>query len=443
MSRAPRKPNSAGLPARQAATALLSAVLDDRQPLDSLLETGGGSASFNALDSRDRRLARAIVSTALRRFGEIDTALDRLIARRPRRSGALLRILQIAAAQILFMEVADHAAVSLAMEQIGGDRDGRHFKGLANAVLRRLSREHETILAGIDAPRVNTPDWLWTRWEATYGVETARRIAEAHLVEPSLDLSVKDDPAGWAERLGGVMLPTGTVRLSPSGPVSELAGFEAGQWWVQDAAAALPAMLLGDVRGKRVADLCAAPGGKTARLAAGGGDVTAVDISADRLRRLSENLARLDLEAGIVVADILAWQPAEPFDAILLDAPCTATGTIRRHPDAARLKRESDVADLATLQSRMIDRVVPWLKTGGLLVFCTCSLEPEEGERQLTRALDRHPLSLSPVGSEEIGGMDNLLTASGAVRTLPCALPDATPRLSGLDGFFIARLVKS
>ena len=431
---------NAGLATRRAATALLSAVLDQRQALDGLIDAAETDSAFNRLDDRDRRLARAIVSTTLRRLGEIEAALDRMIERRPRRAGALIRVLQTAAAQILFMEVADHAAVSIAMEQIGGDRDARHFKGLANAVLRRLVRERDTVLQAADAPRLDTPDWLWTRWSATYGAETTRRIAEAHLVEPSLDLSVRNDPRAWAETLGGIVLPTGSVRLVPGGRIADLAGYDDGAWWVQDAAAALPARLLADVAGKRVADLCAAPGGKTATLAAAGADVTAVDIAPARMERLAANLARLGLAARAVTADLLAWQPEQPFDAILLDAPCTATGTIRRHPDAAWLKRPEDIAKLATLQSRMIDRAVSWLKPGGTLVYCTCSLEPEEGEQQVAAARQRHGFEPLPVEPAEIGGLSETITAEGYVRTLPCHLADGNPRLAGLDGFFIARL---
>ena len=435
--------SSEGLAARAAATALLAAVLDDGRPLDGLLDPATGNRAYNDLPPRDRRLAHAIAATALRRHGEIDTVLGRLVEKRPRRAGRLFRIMEIAAAQILFMDVADHASVSLAMGEIGADHDARHFKGLANAVLRRLAREREALLAAHDAARLNTPGWLWPRWTEVYGETETRKIAEAHLVEPSLDLTVKSDPGAWAQTLGGVVLPTGTVRLVPSGPVDALPGFAEGAWWVQDAAAALPARLLGKVAGKRVADLCAAPGGKTAALALAGAEVTAVDISATRLRRLAANLARLGLEAETVAADILAFEPSAPFDAILLDAPCTSTGTIRRHPDIAWLKRPEDVAALAPLQARMIDRAVAWLKPGGTLVYCTCSLEPEEGEQQLARALERHDVRVAPVEPAEIGGLAEAVGASGAVRTLPSHLAMANPRLSGLDGFFIMRLKKS
>jgi 16S rRNA (cytosine967-C5)-methyltransferase len=289
-------------------------------------------------------------------------------------------------------------------------------------------------------PRAAVPAWLWTRWVAAYGEEAATRIAAANLDEPTLDLTVKADPEGWAGRLDGIVLPTGSVRLVPAGPVEDLPGYAEGAWWVQDAAAALPPRLFTDIAQKRVADLCAAPGGKTAALAHAGAHVTAVDISAERLRRVTANLARLGLTAEVVAADLLRWTPPEPFDAILLDAPCTATGTIRRHPDVAWVKRPEDVASLADLQGRMIDRAVAWLRPGGVLVFSTCSLEPEEGEHQMARALHRHDLEILPVAPAEIGGIAEAVLPSGAVRTLPFQMLGPTPRLSGLDGFFMMRV---
>jgi 16S rRNA (cytosine967-C5)-methyltransferase len=431
-----------GLAARQVATSLLSAVLDERRSLDGLLDPTGGLPAYRALPDRDRRLVHAIVGTGLRRHGEIRAALDQLIEKRPpRKTGSLMRAIEIAATQILFMGIADHAAVSVALDQLDADPAARHYKGFANAVLRRLARERDGILAG-SSLRLNTPDWLWSRWAANYGDAAADQIAAAHLVEPSLDLTVKGDPGIWAERLGGIVLPTGSIRLVPAGPIDDLPGFAEGSWWVQDAAAALPARLLGDVAGMRVADLCAAPGGKTAQLAQAGAKVTAVDISATRLDRLTANLARLGLSAETVAADVLTWKPDEPFDAVLLDAPCTSTGTIRRHPDIPWLKRPDDIPALAELQAKMIDRAVGMLKSGGTLIYCTCSLEPDEGEAQLARALVRHPLSLIPVVGGEIGGLIEAVTPAGTVRTLPTQLPLETTRLSGLDGFFISRLRK-
>ena len=439
-----RRPRTAtarpGLAPRAAAARLLAQVLDDRRSLSALLD--GGDPLYAELPTRDRALARAIVATALRRHGEIAAVLDRLIARHPPAAGNLMRIVEIAAAQVLFMDVADHAAVSLAIDQVAADRDARRYKSLANAVLRRLAREREALTAGLDADGLDTPDWLWRRWCAAYGETAARRIAAAHRQEPPLDLSVKSDPDAWAVRLGGAVLSTGTVRTVAAGPLEEMPGFADGAWWVQDAAGALPARLFGDLAGKRVADLCAAPGGKTAALCNAGAAVTAVDVSADRVTRLSANLARLGFAAETVVADVLQWTPSEPFDAVLLDPPCTATGTIRRHPDIAWLKRPSDIAPLAEKQACMLDRAVELLKPGGTLVYCTCSLEPEEGENQCAAALDRLPVRLVPIAAGEIGGIGEAIAGNGAIRTLPYHLAGPTPRLSGLDGFFVMRLRK-
>lgn len=433
-----------GVASRAVATELFVDIVDHGQPLDHLIDANDGTAAYRALPPRDRRLVHAIVATALRRKGEIDTALDRLIERRPpRRSGGLRRILEIAATQILFMEVADHAAVSVALEQIAADRNARHFKGLANAVLRRLAREKDTILVDVDGARLNTPDWLWQRWSQAYGEANTHHIAEMHLIEPGLDLTVKANPEMWAERLGGIVLATGSVRVVPSGPIEDLAGYGDGEWWVQDAAAALPARLLAPLDGMRVADLCAAPGGKTAALAHAGAVVTAVDSSTVRLKRLSTNLSRLGLDAETVSADLLDWTPSARFDRVLLDAPCSATGTIRRHPDIARLKHQNDIVGLSGLQEKMLARAVDLLKPGGILVYCTCSLEPEEGEVQFDRALARHGLKPLPVMPAEIGGVGDAITESGMIRTLPNQLPAADLRLAGLDGFFIGRCQKS
>jgi 16S rRNA (cytosine967-C5)-methyltransferase len=430
-----------GFAAREVAAGLLAAVLDEHHSLDALLESHPGLAG---LAPRDRAFARAVVGTALRRHGTLDAILNSLVAKRPPHAGALFPIMEIAAAQILFMDVADHAAGSVAIDQIAADHDARHFKGLANAVLRRIGREKDPLLkSAAEVPGRDTPEWLWSRWLKAYGEAATEKIADAHRLEPSLDFSVKRNPEGWAEKLGGIVLPTGSVRAIASGPIELMPGFAEGEWWVQDAAAALPAMLLGDVRGIRVADLCAAPGGKTAALANAGAHVTAVDISAPRLARLTDNLNRLRLTAETVTADVLTWQPREPFDAILLDAPCTSTGTIRRHPDIAWLKRADDVAALAALQAKMITRATSSLKPGGILIYCTCSLEPEEGETQITRAIAELPLVSLPVSAAEIGGLAEAINPYGNIRTLPFHLPYPTPRLSGLDGFFIARLRKA
>lgn len=348
----------------------------------------------------------------------------------------------VGATQILFLDVPDHAAVDLSVRIARADRYAAHYTKLINAVLRRLANDGKARLAALDTVMLDTPDWLMKRWIAAYGEPIARAIAAAHTHEAALDISVKSDPEGWATRLNGRVLPTGTIRTVAHGAVPNLPGFNDGEWWVQDAAAAIPAKLLGDVRGKSVADLCAAPGGKTAQLATAGAKVTAVDRSEPRLKRLRENLARLKLDAETVTTDAAQWQH-EPFDAVLVDAPCSSTGTIRRHPDIPWLKSETDIAKLSALQSRLLDRAAMLTKPGGTLVYCTCSLEPEEGERAIAALLERNPgLKRSPITPAEVGGLSEIVTPDGAIRSLPCHLPDPEPQMSGLDGFYAARIIR-
>jgi 16S rRNA (cytosine967-C5)-methyltransferase len=429
-----------GFAVRRIAADILGGVLQRKRPLDEQLED---QAALRAFSERDRALVRRLVMTVLRRLGTLRHLLASLLERgpptdAPRVENALL----LGAAQILFLDVADHAAVDLAVRLVRADRRAARYASLVNAVLRRVAREREKLLAGIDPLSLDTPEWLMRRWTRRYGAQVARAIASAHAHEPPLDLTVKDDPHALAERLGGQVLPTGSVRVVAHGPVAQMPGFAEGQWWVQDAAAALPARLLGEVRGLRVADLCAAPGGKTAQLAHAGAHVVAVDRSPSRLARLRENLARLRLQAETVAADATLWQ-AEPFDAVLLDAPCSSTGTIRRHPDVPWLKSESDLPALTALQRALLDQAVKLLKPGGLLVYCTCSLEPEENEHIIAALFDRDPhLRRRPIASGEVGGLAELLNADGDLRTLPCHLADSDPCKSGLDGFFAARIEK-
>jgi 16S rRNA (cytosine967-C5)-methyltransferase len=262
----------------------------------------------------------------------------------------------------------------------------------------------------------------------------------AHLNEPPLDITAKSDAPMWAEKLGGTLLPNGTIRVASAGSVTSLPGFDAGEWWVQDAAASIPARLLGNVARLSVADLCAAPGGKTAQLAAAGARVTAVDRSKVRMQRLSENLVRLALDAETVIADASEWV-AGPFDAVLLDAPCSATGTIRRHPDIPWQKRLADIAALTGLQSRLLDRAAKLTRPGGLLVYATCSLEPEEGEQQIDAFLARHgSFQRVPIAPSELEGLTEFLSPLGDMRSLPCHVMNTDSRLSGCDGFYSARL---
>jgi 16S rRNA (cytosine967-C5)-methyltransferase len=430
-----------GLAVRRIAAEIVDGVLHRLRPLDEMLDPTGELA---ALEERDRALARAIVAVVLRRLGTLrhllGVFLDRgLPPQAPRIETALL----IGAAQILFLEVPDHAAVDLAVRFAQADRHAARFAGLVNAVLRRVTREGAQLLAALDTAVLDTPDWLLARWTETYGAATAHAIAAANGREPARDLTVKSDAEGWAAKLNGRVLPTGSVRTIAHGSVTALPGFAEGAWWVQDAAAALPARLFGDISGRRVADLCAAPGGKTAQLAVAGASVTAVDRAPARLKRVAENLERLSLTAALVCADATEWTAEQKFDAVLLDAPCSSTGTIRRHPDVPWLKRAVDITGIAELQRRLIERAVALTKPGGTLIYCTCSLEPEENENIVAELLAREPsVRRAPIAAAEVFGHGEFISKDGDLRTLPCHLPDADSRLTGLDGFYAARLVK-
>jgi 16S rRNA (cytosine967-C5)-methyltransferase len=434
----------AGLPARRAAVEVLAAVLTKAQVLDDVLGRSLDAGAMFNLPQRDRALARAIVATTLRRRGHLDLVLNSFLERgMPPNSGTLYPILLSGAVQLIFLKTPAHAAIDLAVRLAQYDPRAKRYDKLVNAVLRRVARDGERIADGLDAARVNTPDWLWTRWASHFGEANAHAIAAAHLVEPPLDLTVKSDPQAWAERLGGRVLPTGSVRLLPKGRIEQVEGFDQGTWWVQDAAASLPARLLGDVAGKRVADLCAAPGGKTAQLALAGASVVAIDVSEARLKRVTANLDRLGLAASPLVADAAIWRPDEAFDAVLLDAPCSSTGTIRRHPDIPYVKSPKDIEGLAGLQGRLLDNAATLLKPGGRLVYSTCSLEPEEGEAQIAALLVRsRELELDPITPEEVFGQAEWLQPSGCLRTFPYQLDLGKPEWSGMDGFFAARLIR-
>lgn len=434
-------PAAPGLMARELATAVIDAVLGRQRGFDDAWTRAESDARIAAMETRDRAFARAIAATVLRRLGSLEAVLAAFMERPlPAKDGRAKAILLCGAAQLLLLDTPAHAAISLAVDQCRLEPRTRRFDKLTNAVLRRVAREGRERLAELPAA-IDIPDWLMARWRTSYGESTASAIAAASLAEAPLDLSVKADARVWAERLGGEVLPTGSVRVAAGGRISDLEGYNEGAWWVQDAAAALPARLLGDVAGLSVADLCAAPGGKTAELAAAGARVTAVDVSAERLKRVGENLGRLALEATLVAADACSWQPGTQFDAVLVDAPCTATGTIRRHPDILRLRRDSDIASLAGTQRRILAHAATLVKPGGMLVYCTCSLEPEEGEREIEAFLAGHPrfgrVAISP---GEHGIEAGWITPAGDLRTLPCHLAAEQPELSGIDGFYAARL---
>ncbi len=432
-----------GFAARALAVDILEGVLRRRRAFDDELNSDTTQAALAELEERDRAFTRALAASVLRRLGTLRNIVGTMVERGlPSKAPQVETTLLLGAAQILFLNVPDHAAVELAVQLARADKQAAHYTALVNAVLRRMAREGAERLAALDTVMLDTPQWLMTRWIAAYGEPTARAIAAANGCEPALDLTVKSDPAYWAAQLGGRVLATGSVRTVAPGAVTALPGFAEGAWWVQDAAAAMPARLFGNVAGLRVADLCAAPGGKAAQLATAGARVTAVDRAPARISRLRENLGRLQLAADIVCADAEKWQ-AEPFDAVLLDPPCSSTGTIRRHPDVPWLKSAADIEKLAGLQRRLIEHAVALTKPGGTIVYCTCSLEPEEGKSIVAGLLARAAnVRRAPITASEVFGRDELITGDGDLRTLPCHFPDADSRFAGIDGFYAARLIK-
>lgn len=426
----------AGFSARALALDAIEAVLSHRRPLEDAFEM---HPVLPALTGRDRAFALNLALTVLRRLGQIDALIDQCLARPlPDRRASVRDLLRLGVAQLVFLRTPAHAASYTTVELARRRRAGTHVS-LINAVLRRLTDEGARLANAQDAARLNTPDWLWHSWTAAYGEVVARSIAEAHLAEPPLDVTVRSEAD--LEKLTGALaarrLPTGTLRLWHAGPISGLPGYDEGAWWVQDAAAALPAKLLGDVRRRLVLDLCAAPGGKTAQLAAAGAHVVAVDRSPKRMRRLEDNLRRLGLRADMVTADVTTWRPSAPVDRVLLDVPCSATGTIRRHPDVMRLKTATEVSELAKLQARLLAAAADMLTPDGILVYCACSLQSEEGEHLVDSSIARGlPLRRAPLGDGQSRGFEQFLTSVGDLRTLPCQIADC----GGLDGFYAARL---
>ncbi len=417
---------------RVAAYELLSATFQKHRRFDEAL---AALNNLSGMEPRDRALARLLTMTVLRRTSEIDAMIAPLLRKRLRgRAAPVQNLLRIGVAQLVFLETPPHAAVATTVTAASATGN-RAYKGLINAVLRRMTREDTK--PAENPGRLNTPDWLWKSWTQAYGDEIANAIATAHLQEPPLDITVKLEPKDWVESLDATLLPTGTLRRTLGGDIRALPGFDEGAWWIQDAAAALPARLIGDPSGKTIFDLCAAPGGKTAQLAAAGGNVIAVDESASRLERLAENLERLGLSAQLVDADATKWTPPQKADAVLLDAPCTATGTIRRHPDIAHLKSPDESQRLAILQTELLNRTAEMLQAGGVLVYATCSLQPEEGPERIEAFLsDGAPFSRHPVEPGELPGLESAITAAGDVRTLPSHWSEQ----GGIDGFYIARL---
>ncbi len=434
-----------GLQSRIAAARLLAAIIDKKTSADGLTDDRHGHPQFLALETRDRALVRAILATALRfrvTIGKmLSESLDRPL---PANAKTLNHIFHVALAQMLFLDVPDRAAVDLAVAHAGSDPRTKRFTALVNGVLRSIGRRKDSRLPVLLEKTVDAPDWFADRLVAVYGAQRAENILRMHRLTAPIDLTVKSDPQIWAEKLGGIVTPTGSVRLAKvDGPITGLPGYEDGQWWVQDAAAALPAHLFGDLSGMRVADLCAAPGGKTAQLASAGAKVTAVDISKNRLKRLAANLQRLRLEADLVTCDLRKFTPDQSFDGVLLDAPCSSTGTVRRHPDVPWTKSIEDIDKLAELQLELLCLTAGLVKPGGIIVFSNCSLDPAEGEAVIDRFLDTSPdIELTPLSTGDVVGIDPYITKQGYLRTTPADMVLENPETSGMDGFFAARFAR-
>lgn len=430
---------SSGLPARRAAVRALRFVLENRTALDTALAQSPG---FSDMEARDRAFSRLLCATTLRRRGQIDAALSAFLKHElPDDALETRLILEIGAAQLLFLQTRPHAAVSAAVELAKSSSTSERYAAMINAVLRRVA-SHGAGIASATALSRNLPTWLQTSWTGAYGATVTEKIAAAFSKDPPLDLTIRspDESGKWADAIGARILPTGTLRKDNIGDVPALPGFAEGAWWAQDAAAALPAKLLAPQSGERVLDLCAAPGGKTMQLATSGAKVTALDASPKRLRRVEANLKRTGLHAEIIAADGREWGETASFDAILLDAPCSATGTLRRRPDAAWMKSANDVRSLIPIQDALLANAVRLLKPGGRLVMCTCSLQPEEGEEWLTRSLHVYSsLAVNPIATAEIPTIEDSLLSNGSLRLTPALWPG----FGGIDGFFIARLQKT
>jgi len=430
-------PQTSDIAARSAALRILDGVFTRARSVDDQFEE-----AVAKLEPRDRAFVRLLVATVLRRLGQIDMVLGNFVERRP--PDRINTILRIGAAQLLFIATPPHAAVATSVALVKSESE-RHA-GLANAVLRRVAEKGAGLIAAQDAAAVNTPLWLWKSWIAAYGEPATRATAEAHLGEPLLDITLKDpaSAAEWATRLAATPLPTGTLRRTAGGRIQDLEGFNEGAWWVQDAAAALPAKILLQALenpiGKGVIDLCAAPGGKTVQLAASGAKVTSVDVSRPRLALLHANLKRLALDADVIEADAADWRPRELADAVLLDAPCSATGTIRRHPDLPYLKRADDLPGFVTVQTKLLTAAAEMVKPGGFILYSVCSLQAEERRPVVEAVLAANPtLTKVKIPKEAVGGESQFIDHRGDLRTLPSQWPE----LTGLDGFYASLLQRA
>ncbi|MGD1888626.1 MAG: 16S rRNA (cytosine(967)-C(5))-methyltransferase RsmB [Cohaesibacteraceae bacterium] len=437
-------PKTPGLAARRWAADLVFDVTANGRSLEGTFD---GPGSKQVSNPADIALTQSLVLSTLRHLGTLDAALgnclDRPLKPSQARAQATLRVL---ATQLLILDMPAHAAVTLAVEDVAQSPKTRALKGLVNAVGRRMAREGKALLPA--EPALEQPKWLAQRWAETYGKKTGDHVLASLRNQPAIDLTPnpsidREDLLKALAEHGPTLLPTGSIRLANPGRITELPGFKEGHWWVQDVAAALPATILleslEDPSGATVLDMCAAPGGKTAQLAATGADVTAVDRSQSRMGRLTDNLKRLGLQARTVIGDARAVVPNRHLSAVILDAPCRATGTLRRHPDLAHVRRPDDIVALANLQSELLEAAAKRTAPGGTLVYATCSMEPEEGEDQISQFLAGHPnWALESIDWSDLPARAR--QADGTVRTLPHMAPASPDIAGGMDGFFIAKL---
>tara|TARA_B100000029_G_scaffold504468_1_gene583360 strand:- start:5565 stop:6896 length:1332 start_codon:yes stop_codon:yes gene_type:complete len=435
--------NNSGLMSREVSLEILTSVLEKEIPLDSAITN---SKKITKLSTRDRSFSRLLVTTVLRRLGQIDAAIDESLRRKLTKNQSVVRnSMRLGIAQLVFLRTAPHAAINSSVQLVKNNRRSG-MAGLVNAVLHKINIDGSLALQkSSEAEQLNTPCWLQKSWEKAYGTIITKAIMSSHLDEPPLDFTIAQHKTAkeWAKRLNGILLDTGSVRRYSGGLVKELDGYDEGAWWVQDTAASIPAKLFGNLKGQTAIDLCAAPGGKTAQLAAAGAKVVAVDISEDRLELLKDNLDRLNLNATIINSDVLDLGSNRLYDCILLDAPCTATGTIRRHPDINWLKKRNDLKSAMNTQSDLIRAAISMLAPGGRLIYSVCSLQPEEGPAQIEKIInDFKGIMRLPVTKDEIAGIKNqdpsILNTKGDIQTLPCHFNE----IGGVDGFFISRLVK-
>ncbi|MAI89883.1 transcription antitermination factor NusB [Ponticaulis sp.] len=421
---------------RLAAIALLTRILDHRQTLDEAL---GQEKLYDQLEGSDRGFARAMTSAALRSLGKLELILSKHVTGRgfSQLDPDVKQVLRIGAAQICVLKTPAHAAVSETVEAARGVEGAKRAGGLINAVLRKLNEDDLETLPG---PSTEIwPEGFAVRLEAAVGADAANALAEAQSDTPPLDLTCLSDRKLYADRLGGEEIGPASIRLD-GGMVESLMGYEGGAWWVQDVAATLPVHIMAPKKGERILDMCAAPGGKTLQIAVTGASVTALDRSAKRLRLVKQNLERTNLKAETLAADATKWTAPEPFDGVLLDAPCSALGTLRRHPEGPWIKSEEDLSRFPQIQARLLRAAADMVGPSGRLIYCVCTPMPREGVEIVDEFLEVMPgWKREPVTAEEVAGFEKAVTDKGDVLTLPGSCEFER----GCDAFYISRLVRA